>query len=39
MHPEFGDREVHDTILGFGSPSTRVLRQALGLPELLAGAR
>jgi hypothetical protein len=36
MHPEFGYREVHDTMLSFGSPSTRVLRQALGLPELLS---
>jgi hypothetical protein len=35
MHPEFGYREVHDTMLSYGSPSTRVLRQALGLPDVL----
>jgi len=39
MHPEFGLRQVHDTMLMFGSPSPRVLRQALGLPEVLVPGR
>lgn len=35
MHPEFSERQVHDTMLAFGTPSTRVLRLGLGLPDLV----
>ncbi len=31
-HPDWDDRTVHDTVLGFGSPPVRHLRTLLGLP-------
>jgi uncharacterized protein (DUF885 family) len=39
LNPDLSIKQVHDTILSFGSPSPRVLRDALGLPELLAPLR
>lgn len=31
-HPSWSDRQLHDTMLSFGSPPARYLRQLLGLP-------
>ncbi|MEO6501039.1 MAG: DUF885 domain-containing protein [Jatrophihabitantaceae bacterium] len=31
-HPSWSDRQLHDTMLSFGSPPVRYLRQLLGLP-------
>jgi uncharacterized protein (DUF885 family) len=32
-HPDWTDRQVHDTVLGYGSPPVRLLRTLLGLPS------
>ena len=31
-HPSWTDRQLHDTMLGYGSPPPRHLRTLLGLP-------
>lgn len=33
-HPSWSDRQLHDTMLSFGSPPVRYLRQLLGLPPV-----
>jgi uncharacterized protein (DUF885 family) len=33
-HPEWSDRTLHDTVLGYGSPPPRYLRTLLGLPPV-----
>jgi uncharacterized protein (DUF885 family) len=32
-HPDWTDRQLHDTMLGYGSPPVRLLRTLLGLPS------
>ena len=32
-HPDWTDRQLHDTVLGHGSPPVRLLRSLLGLPS------
>ena len=32
-HPDWTDRQLHDTVLGYGSPPVRLLRTLLGLPS------
>jgi uncharacterized protein (DUF885 family) len=31
-HPSWSDRQLHDTMLSFGSPPVLYLRQLVGLP-------